>query len=87
MIITAIKNYFSKKWNGESNEQAPEGICPNCWGRQEWDNQFFELKKDPHLTQEGKRYESFISKVVDEHVGALHQNGDRYVCVTCGKEG
>ena len=86
MIATTIKNYFSKKWKGETADKAPEGVCPNCWGKQEWDNQFFDLIKDPHLTAEGKRYQSFISKVVDEHVGALHKHGTRYVCNTCGLE-
>ncbi len=86
MIIERIKNYFSKKRKGEETGAAPEGVCPNCWGKQEWDGHFFELIKDPHLTPEGRRYQSFISKVVDQHVGSLHKHGDRYVCTTCGLE-
>ncbi len=83
MTASTIKNYFAKKWKGESTPAIPKGVCPNCWGRQEWEGQFFELQKDPHLTSEGKRYESFISKVVEKHVGALHKHGDKYVCAGC----
>ena len=85
MIVASIKNYFSKKWKGETTSDTPEHVCPNCWGKQEWDNQFFDLIKDPHLTPEGRRYQSFISKVADKYVATMHRHGDRYICSTCGE--
>ena len=83
MIAASIKQYFSKKWKGENTPSTPEHVCPNCWGKQEWDGKFYDLIKDPHLTQEGKRYQSFISKIVDKYVATMHRHGDRYVCSTC----
>jgi hypothetical protein len=44
-IIDNIKTYFNKKKNDETTEKAPEGICPNCWGKQQWDNEFYEVMK------------------------------------------
>ena len=86
MTATAIKNYFSKLFKGEEKPKLPEGACPNCWGKQEYEGKFFELKKDRHFTQEGQRYASFTSKIVDEHVDKTHQHGDKYVCTACGNE-
>lgn len=28
---------------------APEGLCPNCWGRQEYDDQIRELARDKQV--------------------------------------
>lgn len=34
-LIQNLKNYFSSKSKDNTNLKAPEGICPNCWGKQE----------------------------------------------------
>ena len=39
-IFENIKNYFTAKLEGKETEKTPEGICPNCWGKQEWDGEF-----------------------------------------------
>ena len=40
MSITDIfKNYLSK---AAKSTEAPEGFCPNCWGRQEYEGKFLE---------------------------------------------
>ncbi len=85
MLVAAVKDYFARLFKGEEKPDLPECVCPNCWGRQEYENEFYELIKDKHLTQEGKRYSSFISKVVDEHADKTHRHGDKYVCTTCGQ--
>jgi len=28
---------------------VPEGFCPNCWGRQEYEGQFFEAVKNEQI--------------------------------------
>lgn len=33
---------FLKKTKLEQNTDAPEGFCPNCWGRQEYGGKFYE---------------------------------------------
>ncbi|MGK0326248.1 MAG: hypothetical protein ACJA1D_001599, partial [Polaribacter sp.] len=41
-IIENIKNYFTAKAAGDTSEKAPVGICPNCWGKQEWEGDFYK---------------------------------------------
>ena len=36
-LIENIKAYFKKKSENKETGNAPEGVCPNCWGRQEWE--------------------------------------------------
>ena len=85
-IIENIKAYFSDKEKGKSTEVAPIGMCPICWGHSEWDGEYYELKKDKHLTPGTDIYESFISKIVDKHVDTTHKHENKYICTTCDKE-
>jgi len=32
-LIQSLKKYFTAIDTGNTNENAPEGICPNCWGK------------------------------------------------------
>jgi hypothetical protein len=34
-IAQNIKNYFNSKTEGTTAKKAPDGICPNYWGKQE----------------------------------------------------
>ncbi len=85
-IVDSIRSYFSKKANDQKTPLVPEGTCPTCWGRNEWDGQFYEIIKDKHAQPGSATYDSFISKVVDEHVRTTHQLKNKYVCVTCDKD-
>ena len=85
-ILENIKSYFSKKDKGEEAGTAPVGACPICWGHSEWDGQYYEIKKDKHNVEGGDIYDSFISKIVDEHVRTTHNLKDKVVCITCDKE-
>jgi hypothetical protein len=42
-IAQNIKNYFNSKTEGTTTKKAPDGICPNCWGKQEWEGEFYTL--------------------------------------------
>ncbi|MEO9805984.1 MAG: hypothetical protein ABJF04_22185 [Reichenbachiella sp.] len=37
-IINALIKYIKSN----DKESVPEGMCPNCWGRQEYSGQFYE---------------------------------------------
>ncbi len=82
-IIDNIKAYFSKK--EEKSESAPTGMCPTCWGFNEWDGHYYEIVKDKHLIPGKEIYESFISKIVDEHVRTTHKHENKLICTTCDK--
>ena len=86
-IIKNIKNYFSEKENGENTGlAAPKGMCPICWGIDEWDGHYYEVIKDKHKKNGNEIYESFISKIVDKHVISTHKHNNKYICTTCKKE-
>jgi hypothetical protein len=37
---------FFKQSPEKTKGKTPEGLCPNCWGRQEYDNRIRELYDD-----------------------------------------
>ena len=84
-IINNIKNYFTQKDKGESIA-TPIGMCILCWGHSEWDGEYYELKRDKHLTPGSDIYESFISKIADKHVKSTHKHENKYICTTCNNE-
>ena len=38
MMVNKLMAFF-KKPKEETINEVPEGICPNCWGEQEYDNE------------------------------------------------
>ena len=86
MIVDKIKEYFQNKSEEIETKVSPEGTCPVCWGREEWDGQFYQLKKDKSLVEGGEKYNSFINKIVEKHVETVHKIESKYVCTTCDKE-
>ena len=59
-IAENIKRFFKAKNNNEATAEAPEGICPNCWGRQEWEGNYYKLMKAQNITPENNTYNSFM---------------------------
>ena len=39
-LFENVKAYFDRKKKVEDTAKAPEGVCPNCWGKQEWDGEY-----------------------------------------------
>lgn len=81
-----ISAYFKRKVSGEATQSNPKGTCPNCWGRNEWDGQFYEIIKDKHAKPGSAIYDSFISEAVNNHVAKTHNLKDQYICITCNAE-
>lgn len=82
-ITQNIKNYFSSKAKESSSEKAPNGICPNCWGKQEWEGEFYKLNKGNKLIGNDQTYNNFINKIVVSNVSGILINEDNYKCETC----
>jgi hypothetical protein len=87
-MIEKIKAFFAKKDKGETVAAAPEGMCPNCWGYNEWEGEYYQVvKKDVQSNNNNEDvYNNFINKVVEKHVESTSQQGNKYVCLTCDKE-
>lgn len=84
-LTNSLKEYFDAKINGNESEKSPKGVCPNCWGEQEWDGEFYKIIKGKNTTPESKIYTSFINELVKKFdKNALTE--DTYICKTCSLE-
>ena len=61
-LLENVKNYFKKEIT-ETNPIAPKGVCPNCWGRQDWDGEYFKLIKGEGGNPTKEIYTNFIKDV------------------------
>ncbi len=81
-LIENLKTYFSAKHKNEASNSAPEGVCPNCWGKQEWEGHFYKQIKANNITPEHNTYNSFIHEVA-EKLDKITLKEDTYTCETC----
>lgn len=82
-LIENIKIYFTKKKNNQPTNNAPEGICPNCWGKQEWEGEFYELMKGSKNEKRDETYNTFINKIMETNIDGIAIQKDTYTCKTC----
>lgn len=81
-LAESLKRFFKKKINGEDPGKAPEGVCPNCWGRQEWEGEFYRQIKAKNITPESNTYNNFINEVASK-LGEIKLKEDTFECTTC----
>lgn len=83
-LIKNIASYFQS--SSEKKPVAPEGLCPNCWGNQEYDNVIRELMVDKQIdVNNHEASHAFIQKFVVERVNGitLQKGVNGYTCPTC----
>ncbi len=69
-----IKNLFGKKITDEFS-QVPEGVCPNCWGDQEYDNIIREKFQDKQIgvsNHDPTAKHAFIQEFIVTHLNGIH---------------
>jgi len=81
-LIENIKTYFKAKSSGNTILKAPEGVCPNCWGKQEWEGKFYKKIKSKNSSPENKTYDNFIHQVA-EKLDKITLKEDILICETC----
>lgn len=81
-LIESIKSYFQKKSNNEPVGIAPKGVCPNCWGKQEWEGEFYKKIKANNITPDHNTYNNFIHEVA-EKLDKITLKEDILICETC----
>jgi hypothetical protein len=81
-LIENIKRYFKSKTDNKETGKAPEGICPNCWGKQEWDGEYYKFVKGENGNPSKDTYNSFV-KDVARKLDKIIINKDTYTCETC----
>jgi hypothetical protein len=83
-IITNLLNYFTP--SDSQNPETPDGLCPNCWGNQEYDNIIREMYEDKQIDVNNKEANhAFIQEFVVNRVSGitLKKGANGYTCPTC----
>lgn len=86
-ILESLINFFSKPQD-ETMAETPEGVCPLCWGHQEYDHKIRQLFKDKQLdvNNHKKRY-MIVQQFVKENIDGIKlKKGKTIECPTCGNE-
>ena len=81
-IIQNLKNYFKSKSEGNETLKVPEGVCPNCWGKAEWEGEFYSRIKANNITPDHNTYNSFINEVAQK-LDKITLKEDTLICETC----
>ncbi|WP_205959920.1 hypothetical protein [Flammeovirga aprica] len=84
-IINSLINFFSKP-KSETEGQVPKGLCPNCWGKQEYDNKFRELREDKQINVNNhKENYSFIKEFMVNNLEGIQliREKDSLTCPVC----
>ena len=83
-VIKSILNFLKSK--DSSDQTAPEGYCPNCWGKQEYGGQFYEAIKNEGINiHETNPQKGWIQDYADKHLSGIKLKGqdDSLVCSKC----
>lgn len=81
-LIDNIKSYFTKKENNQKTGESPEGICPNCWGKQNWEGEYYKFIKGENGNPSKEIYNSFVQDVARK-LDKIQINKNTYTCETC----
>lgn len=82
-LTQRITNFFKAKSKNQDTDAAPEGVCPNCWGKQEWEGEYYEQMKAKNVTPESDTYNNWIKEFVTKHIDGIALKEDTYTCTTC----
>jgi len=77
---------FFKQSPEETKTKVPEGICPNCWGEQEYDNVIRDMYKDKQIDVNNHKINyAFVQDFVVNRLNGIHLiKGDNSLqCPTC----
>lgn len=77
---------FFKRLAAETINQTPEGICPNCWGEQEYDDVVRDMYVDKQIDVNNHRANhAFIQDFVVTHLNGikLKKGNNSFECPTC----
>ena len=81
-LIENIKTYFKNKAVKKEVGESPEGVCPNCWGKQEWEGEYYSFVKGENGNPSTETYNSFI-KDVARKLDKITIDSNTYTCETC----
>lgn len=84
-FIESLKRYFFPE-PGTSAPDRPDGVCPNCWGHQQYDGEIRDAIRDQRVAvQNGQAQDAFIKDFVVKHVDGIRLQplDGRQACPKC----
>lgn len=84
-MIETLINFF-KQPKEKTKGKTPEGLCPNCWGHQEFDNKIRELYADKQIDVNNyTANQSFIKEFVVTNLQGIKlvKGNNSFECPTC----
>ncbi len=84
----SLLNWIKTSYKAEGGDQEikEEGLCPNCWGSQEYGGRFLQAVKDKQIDiNNGNAANAFIQNFVKTYLQPIKlQNHDIYdQCPVC----
>jgi hypothetical protein len=80
-------DFLKQDLAGKSTESAtPDGICPNCWWRQEYEGEFFEAVKAEGIdTNNVNEKHGWVQAYAERNLSGiqLRENDAKLVCNSC----
>jgi hypothetical protein len=84
-LVDALINLLKKK-STDGEATTPEGVCPNCWGREEYGGKFYEAVKNHGVdASHPEKSNAWIQEYAETHLKGIHlaRQGDKMVCNSC----
>jgi len=84
-MIEKLVNFF-KQSAEKTQGKIPEGLCPNCWGEQEYDKMVRELFEDMQIdVNNHKANYGFIQDFVVTQLNGIKlvKGNNSFECPTC----
>ena len=84
-MIKILENFFKKSAN-QTKGDAPTGVCPNCWGEQEYDSQIRKMYVDKQIDiNNTEENHAFIQNFVVNHISGIHlkKGNNSFDCPRC----
>jgi len=86
-IIESLLSFLKKDKSQEENA-TPEGMCPNCWGREEYGGKFYERVQQENLNVNSKESNvGWVSAYANKHLMGIalqrRNDGKELVCQKC----
>ncbi len=76
-----LESYFKIGKKIDSDSLFEAAVCPNCWGKQEYEG----IIKEYNEIKDSLGKKAFIAKFVETHLDGikLEKNGDVLICKKC----
>ena len=85
-LVQILFDFIRNKNASDINNDTPDGLCPNCWGRNEYGGKFFEAVKTHHIDVNSKDDSiGWIQEYANKHLSAieLKREDDNLICQKC----